>query len=93
VTLIAQAVSELHLGRLPEAEMALQQVLASDAQNADALANEAVLRTIMGQEAEAASARERLERVDKEHPFLAEIERKRELFETAAGKYSPKFEP
>ena len=81
------------MGRLPEAETALQQVLALDAQNADALANEAVLRTIMGQETEAASAREKLGGVDKEHPFLVELERKRELFEAAAAKYSPKFEP
>jgi len=31
--------------------------------------------------------------VDKGHSLLVEIERKREAFEAAAAKYSPKFEP
>ena len=92
-SLVAQAVSEIHLGRLPEAETALQQVLQKDPQNADALANEAVLRTIQGQDAESQAAREKLWSVEKNHPFLVEIARKKEAFAQAAAKYSPKFEP
>jgi len=92
-SLVAQAVSEIHLGRLPEAETALQQVLQKDPQNADALANEAVLRTIQGQDAEAQAAREKLWSVDKNHPFLVEIAKKKEAFAQAAAKYNPKFEP
>ena len=85
--------SELHLGRLPEAETALALLLGSDPEDADALANLAVLKVIQGKADEAAAARERLQGVDKGHSLLVEIERKREAFEAAAAKYSPKFEP
>ncbi|KAG8626422.1 hypothetical protein KVT40_005367 [Elsinoe batatas] len=92
-SLVAQAVSELHLGRLPEAETALQQALALDGENADALANQAVLNTILGKGEEADVVLKKLQGVDKGHPFLEEVGKRREAFEAAAGKYSPKFEP
>lgn len=48
--LIGQAVAELHLGRLPEAEVALQQALEKDPKHADALANMIVLSILAGKE-------------------------------------------
>ena len=88
-SLVAQAVSEIHLGRYPEAEQALQQVLQSDPQNADALANQAVLNTILGRVDE---AKKSLEGIKTVHPILQDVARRKELFEAASAKYSPKFE-
>jgi coatomer protein complex subunit epsilon len=50
-SLISQAVAEIHLGRLEEAEAALQQALAKDPKNADAIANSIVLNVIGGKDA------------------------------------------
>ena len=49
-SLIGQAVAEMHLGRLPEAEAALQQALEKEAGNVDALANSIVLNVLSGKE-------------------------------------------
>ncbi|PNS16659.1 hypothetical protein CAC42_4623 [Sphaceloma murrayae] len=92
-SLVAQAVSELHLGRLPEAETALQQAVGLDGEHADALANLAVLNTILGKDEEAQTAVKKLGSVDKAHPMLEEVNKRREAFEAAAAKYTPKFEP
>lgn len=43
---IGQAVAELHLGRLPEAEAALQQAIEKDPQNTEAIANSIVLNVL-----------------------------------------------
>jgi len=44
-------VAEIHLGRVEEAEAALNQVLAKDPKNADAIANSLVLNVIAGKDA------------------------------------------
>jgi tetratricopeptide (TPR) repeat protein len=49
--LVAQAVAELHLGRLEEAQAALDQALQKDAGYAEALANKLVLAAISGKDA------------------------------------------
>ena len=49
-SLIGQAVSELHLGRLPEAEAALQQAIEKDPKNTDAIANSIVLKVLSGKD-------------------------------------------
>lgn len=48
---VSQAVAEIHLGRLEEAEAALQQALAKDPKNAEVIANSAVLNIIAGKDA------------------------------------------
>ena len=50
-TLVGQAVAEIHLGRLEEAEAALQQALAKDPKHRDALANTVVLTVLSGKDA------------------------------------------
>ena len=45
-SLIGQAVSELHLGRLPEAEAALQQAIEKDPKHTEAIANSVVLNVL-----------------------------------------------
>lgn len=50
-SLVSQAVAEIHLGRLEEAEAALQQALVKDPKNTEILANLAVLNVIAGKDA------------------------------------------
>lgn len=50
-SLISQAVAELHLGRLSEAEAALQETVKIEPQDAEALTNSIVLQTIQGRDA------------------------------------------
>lgn len=90
-SLIAQAVSELHMGRVEEAETALNQALALEPENSAAIANKLVLDTVSGKDTAELSAK--LVSVDKEHEMLAELAVKREAFQAAMAKYSPKFEP
>lgn len=49
--MVSQAVAEIHLGRLEEAEAALQQALAKDPESSEALANSIVLNVIAGKDA------------------------------------------
>jgi coatomer protein complex subunit epsilon len=91
-SLVAQAVSELHLGRLPEAEAALQQAIAIQPRSADTIANLIVLNTLLGKKAETQQLKEQLAGADKEHRALKDWAEKKEEFARAAGKYAPKFE-
>jgi coatomer protein complex subunit epsilon len=91
-SLVAQAVSELHLGRLPEAQAALQQAIEMDAKSADTIANLVVLNTLLGKKDEANQLKEQLQSVDKDHRMLADWQEKRAEFEKARAKYTPKFE-
>lgn len=90
-SLLGQAVSEIHLGRLPEAEAALQQARDLDGKNPDVLANGIVLNTISG--SETADLRSQLEKVAPKHQMLDDIAAKKQAFDAACAKYSPKFEP
>jgi len=49
-SLIGQAVAELHLGRLPEAEAALKQAVEKDPKNTEAIANSIVLNVLSGKD-------------------------------------------
>jgi coatomer subunit epsilon len=89
--LIGQAVSELHLGRTPEAEAAFQQAIDIDSKNADLLANLIVLNTVLGKDTTETITQ--LRDVSKEHQILVDLEAKMESFDAAASKYTPKFEP
>lgn len=52
-SLVSQAVAEIHLGRFEEAEAALQQALAKDPKNAEAIANSIVLNALAGKDTKA----------------------------------------
>lgn len=90
-SLIAQAVSELHMGRVEEADTALNQALELEPTNSAALANRLVLDTIMGKDTLELNAR--LAKQDKEHEMLADLAARRDTFQAAMAKYSPKFDP
>ena len=87
-SLISQAVAELHLGRLPEAEAALQQAVQKDTDDIEAIANSIVLNVISGKDAGEQTSR--LEGLAPEHPLLVDVQEKSSLFDQAAGKYSAK---
>lgn len=91
--LVAQAIAELHLGRLPEAEAAMKQALDLDAGNPDVLANTIVLNTILGKRAEAQEFKARLEKAKSNHQALVDWAEKKSEFDKACEKYTPKFEP
>ncbi|PWW78259.1 hypothetical protein C7212DRAFT_323439 [Tuber magnatum] len=86
--LIGQAVSELHLGRLPEAEVALQQALEKNPTHGDALANMIVLSVLAGKEFDEYLSS--LQNAAPSHPFLTNVAQKSELFDKAAAKYTAK---
>lgn len=92
-SLIGQTVAELHLGRLPEAEAALQQARELDPDNADLLANTVVLDTILGKTNEAKEAKSKLEKTQPDHQALLDWAKKKEEFDKACERYTPKFEP
>lgn len=52
-TLVSQAVAELHLGRIEEAQAALEQATNKDPESSAAIANKFVLSVISGQDAAA----------------------------------------
>lgn len=87
-SLISQAIAELHLGRLPEAEAALQQALQRNPKDAEAIANSIVLGVVSGKDV--GGLVEELEGVEREHPFLVDLREKGRAFDGAAGKYGPK---
>lgn len=49
-SLIGQAIAEMHLGRLPEAEAALQQAMEKEQGNVEAIANSIVLNVLSGKD-------------------------------------------
>ncbi|PSS20636.1 hypothetical protein M430DRAFT_66311 [Amorphotheca resinae ATCC 22711] len=87
-SLVSQAIAEIHLGRLEEAEAALQQALTKDPKNADSLANSIVLNVIAGKDVNELTST--LASTAPEHPFLRDIQEKSALFDKAATKYSAK---
>ncbi|KAK6200880.1 hypothetical protein LQW54_009464 [Pestalotiopsis sp. IQ-011] len=87
-SLISQAVTEIHLQRYEEAQAALDQALQKEPQNADALANMVVLKTVTGQDRQEAVAA--LEKAAPSHPLLLDWQEKKSEFEKAASKFKPK---
>ena len=87
-SLISQAVAELHLGRLPEAEAALQQAVQKDSNDIEAIANSIVLNVISGKDTSEYTSS--LEDLAPEHSLLVGLQEKSSLFDQAAGKYSAK---
>lgn len=63
-----------------------------DANNADTLANLIVLNTLLGKKEEVAQLKEQLAGVSSEHKVLTDWAEKKQEFERAKSKYTPKFE-
>ncbi|KAF3058235.1 Coatomer subunit epsilon-1 [Daldinia childiae] len=91
VSLVSQAVCELHLGRVEEAQSALEQAVQKQPEYAGAIANLLVLSIITGKDAAAVSElTSSLKKAAPEHTFLVDLEEKSESFDKAAAKFSAK---
>ncbi|KAI1820190.1 coatomer epsilon subunit-domain-containing protein [Xylaria intraflava] len=88
VSLVSQAVCELHLGRFEEAQSALEQALQKQPDCADAIANLLVLTVATGKDATELTSS--LKKVAPQHALLADLEEKSDLFDKAASKFSAK---
>ncbi|KAJ5161635.1 coatomer epsilon subunit-domain-containing protein [Penicillium capsulatum] len=88
LSIVGQAVAELHLGRLPEAEAALNDALEKYPEHAELIANSIVLNVLAGKPRE--DLESRLQQTQPSHALLADIQEKSAFFDTAAAKYSPK---
>ena len=87
--LVSQALAELHLGRLPEAEAALQQAMQLDPESEDVVANLVVLHTILGKDTK--DQLDALRRINPSHPLLGGLEEKKQEFGRALEKYTPRM--
>lgn len=88
VSLVSQAVSELHLGRIEEAQAALESAVEKEPKFAEAIANLLVLTVVTGKEPTELTAS--LKAVAPQHPLLVDLEEKGSAFDKAAAKYSAK---
>ncbi|KAI8633911.1 coatomer epsilon subunit-domain-containing protein [Xylariaceae sp. FL1651] len=88
VTLVSQAVCELHLGRVEEAQAALEQAMQKQPDFADAIANLLVLTVITGKDA--SELMSSLKKTAPEHILLTDLEEKSDLFDKAASKFTAK---
>ncbi|KAL1956359.1 hypothetical protein VTO42DRAFT_7342 [Malbranchea cinnamomea] len=86
MSLVGQAISEIHLGRLPEAEAALQSALQKYPDNVDVIANAIVLYSLNGKDT--TELTESLTKVQPSHHLLTDLREKSKLFDAAASKYS-----
>jgi len=87
--LVSQALAELHLGRLPEAEAALQQAMQLDPESEDVVANLVVLNTMLGKDTK--EQLDTLRRINPSHQLLGGLEEKNQEFGKALEKYSPRI--
>ncbi|RMZ81106.1 hypothetical protein DV738_g2434, partial [Chaetothyriales sp. CBS 135597] len=88
--LVGQALCEIHLGRLEEAEAALNQALAAENPDVEAIANSLVLAAITGKKQEQVEElAKKLELANRNHALLVDLKEKSQLFDTAAQKYRP----
>ncbi|KAL4743319.1 coatomer epsilon subunit-domain-containing protein [Aspergillus similis] len=88
LSIIGQAVAEIHLGRLPEAEAAISAALERYPNEAGLIANSIVLNVLIGKPTE--DLEKRLQLVEPSHALLADIQEKSDFFDTAAAKYTAK---
>lgn len=85
----AQAVCELHMGRLEEARAGLERVTEAEGTGEVAWEDLWVLEAVCGRQ----EARKVVESRVGKGGVVGEVEEKREAFRKAMGKFSPRFEP
>ncbi|KAK9236631.1 coatomer epsilon subunit-domain-containing protein [Lipomyces kononenkoae] len=85
-TFVGQAVADIQLGRLEEAEDAINSALERDSTSADVLVNAIILYILLGRDY--SQQLETLQSVDAENPFLTDLEEKSGLFDSCAAEYA-----
>ncbi|KAL4879398.1 coatomer epsilon subunit-domain-containing protein [Aspergillus karnatakaensis] len=88
LSIVGQAVAEIHLGRLPEAEAAITAALLKYPSEAGLIANAIVLNVLAGKPT--GDLEKLLQTADPSHALLADIQEKSDFFDAAAAKYSAK---
>ncbi|EED21528.1 Coatomer subunit epsilon, putative [Talaromyces stipitatus ATCC 10500] len=88
LSIVGQAIAELHLGRLPEAEAALTSALEKYSEDVELIANTIVLNVLTGKDT--AELKSRLESLQPSHVLITDLAEKSSFFDTAAAKYVPK---
>ncbi|RYP08464.1 hypothetical protein DL764_001890 [Monosporascus ibericus] len=88
LSLVSQAVCELHLGRVEEAQGALEQAIQKQPDYAEAIANLLVLTVVIGKDP--SELKESLRKTAPEHQYLVDLEEKSALFDKAAAKFTAK---
>ncbi|KAL1977738.1 hypothetical protein VTN31DRAFT_597 [Thermomyces dupontii] len=88
LSIVGQAVAELHLGRLPEAEAALSAAMEKYPDDAQLIANTVVLNVLSGKNT--GELISRLRTVQPSHVMLRDLEEKSAFFDAAAAKYAPR---
>ncbi|KAK9350604.1 coatomer epsilon subunit-domain-containing protein [Lipomyces doorenjongii] len=85
-TFVGQAIADIQLGRLEEAEDAINSALERDSTSPDVLVNAIILFILLGRDH--SQYLETLQNVDAENPFLKDLEEKSTLFDTCAAEYA-----
>jgi coatomer protein complex subunit epsilon len=85
-SLSGQAVSQLQMNRIPEAQEAIDEALKLDPSNTNVLANNITLNIINGKDY--GDIESNLEQVEKDHPNLVDLQAKSQLFDKIVEKYS-----
>ncbi|KAK9477697.1 coatomer epsilon subunit-domain-containing protein [Lipomyces japonicus] len=85
-TFIGQAIANIQLGRLPEAEDALNSALERENTSPDVLVNAIVLYILLGKDY--SQFLESLTTINSEHPFLADLSEKSDFFDKSAAEYA-----
>ncbi|KAJ5561654.1 Tetratricopeptide-like helical [Penicillium sp. DV-2018c] len=88
LSIVGQAIAEIHLGRLPEAEAALTAALEKYPTDVELIANSIVLNVLAGKKTEELESQ--LQQVQPSHALLRDIQEKSEFFDTAAAKFAAK---
>ncbi|KAF9107708.1 hypothetical protein BGX29_005225 [Mortierella sp. GBA35] len=88
-SLIGEAVCNIQMGHLPEAEGILQEALTRDPTNTDAIVNQIVLSTLLSKPAEEIAALvQQLQSVAPNHSYLQDLDLKSSLFDRAAQRFA-----
>ncbi|KAI8356862.1 coatomer epsilon subunit-domain-containing protein [Mortierella sp. GBAus27b] len=88
-SLVGEAVCNIQMGQYPEAEGILQEALAKDPTNTDAIVNQIVLSTLLSKPTEEVNALiQQLQNVAPNHSYLQDLDLKSSLFDRAAQRHA-----
>lgn len=85
---VGEAIANIHLGQLPEAEAALKLAHDRDPYNPDVLVNMSVLYSLLGRSADAENYRNQLQQIAPSYSMLINAREAAASFDTALAKYS-----
>ncbi|KAF9967378.1 hypothetical protein BGZ70_009776 [Mortierella alpina] len=88
-SLVGEAVCKIQMGQYPEAEGILQEALAKEPTNTDAIVNQILLSTLLSKPAEEITALvQQLQSVAPNHSYLQDLDLKSSLFDRAAQRFA-----